>query len=183
MTGDLDAVLASIDGALADGELPDAMRWTPDPETVEVTGDPYTEDEDDPLGSPILRFVTRERMRERIVLRPLTMPEAIGYALRAEQSAEEYERSLERLRAVFEPAAEAVASLVEAFGKIAADAGLRFSELVDALGKVTRDPSQPIPPPRRLRGEDPRAYALALRQARSTGPDRQVQHRPRPRRI
>jgi hypothetical protein len=164
VTSDLDAVLASIDGALADDDLPDAMRWTPNPETVNDAGDPYTED-----SAPLL-------------LRPLTMPEAVAWSFRAEQSREDYAQALADLRAVFEPAAEAVAGLVETFGKIAADAGLRFSELVEAIGKAARDPWQPIPPPRRLRTEDPRGYALALRQARSTGPDRQVQHRPRPRR-
>jgi hypothetical protein len=33
-----DAVLASIDGALADEELPDAMRWSPQPEKVTDAG-------------------------------------------------------------------------------------------------------------------------------------------------
>jgi hypothetical protein len=33
-----DAVLASIDGALADAELPDAMRWSPEPEKAQDTG-------------------------------------------------------------------------------------------------------------------------------------------------
>lgn len=34
MTRDLDAVLASIDGALADEAMPDGMRWSPAPEKV-----------------------------------------------------------------------------------------------------------------------------------------------------
>jgi hypothetical protein len=34
MTQDLDAVLASIDGALADEAMPDGMRWSPAPEKV-----------------------------------------------------------------------------------------------------------------------------------------------------
>jgi hypothetical protein len=212
MTGhDLDAVLASIDGALADGELPDAMRWTPAPETVEDAGDPYTEDRWSPLttlrgeirypwprpvdsvtGQPTPYQWGRGPVPERVgarcsivpvfPTRPLTMPEAVAYALRAEQHRDDYERSLEQLRDLFAPAAEAIAGLVDTFGKIAADVGMRFSELVEALAKLSRDPRQPIPPPRRLRDEDPKAYALALRQARGTGPDRQVQHRPRPRR-
>jgi hypothetical protein len=163
VTSDLDAVFASIEGALADDALPDGMRWAPGPETVTDAGYPYTEDPYTP------------------VLRPLTIRGAYEWTLRAEQSREDYERALTGLREASTAAAEAIAGLVDAFGKIAAEGGLRFSELVDALSKASRDPWQPILPPRRLRGEDPRAYALALRQARGTGPDRQVQHRPRPR--
>jgi hypothetical protein len=43
VTRDLDAVLASIDGALADDEFPDAMRWSPEPETVDAP-EPYDGD-------------------------------------------------------------------------------------------------------------------------------------------
>lgn len=183
MTGDLDAILASIDGALADADLPDAMRWTPTPGTVDDAGDPYTEDRHSPLiltGRPQLMPGAPAYMQP---VRELTLPEVMRLAVQAEQARNDYEQALANVRAVFAPAAEALARMVEAFGKIAADAGLRFSELVDMLGKAARDSWQPILPPRRLRDEDPRAYALALRQARSTGPDRQVQHRPRPRRI
>lgn len=166
MTRDLDAVLASIDGALADDDLPDAMRWSPKPERVEDAGAPYAED-----PRPVL------------LLRPLSLPEATRLAVQAEQSREEYEANLQALRELFAPAAEAMAALVESFRSIAAESGLRFAELVDAIGKLGANPHAPIPPPRRLRDEDPRAYALALRQSRGTGPDRQVQHRPRPRRV
>lgn len=44
MTRDLDAVLASIDGALADAEFPDAMRWSPEPATVDDAPEPYDGD-------------------------------------------------------------------------------------------------------------------------------------------
>lgn len=176
MTGDLDAVLASIDGALADDELPDAMRWSPEPGTVEQ----------DPR---LLRFdgsivpQPPQEYEELLVLRPLTMSEANAWALRAERSPAEHEEALRQLRELFAPAAEAIAGLVDAFGRIAADAGLRFSEVIEAIGKATSATEHlSIPPPLRLRTEDPKGYALALRQSRGTGPDRQVQHRPRPRR-
>lgn len=41
MSRDLDAVLASIDGALADEEFPDAMRWSPEPEAVDDARAPF----------------------------------------------------------------------------------------------------------------------------------------------
>lgn len=41
MSRDLDAVLSSIDGALADAEFPDAMRWSPEPETVDDAPEPF----------------------------------------------------------------------------------------------------------------------------------------------
>ncbi len=199
MTGDLDAVLASIDGALADDELPDAMRWSPEPERVEDAGAPYAEDR----GFPVIptrrggvRFTVPEGwtpprglapsvviVDDPIVWRPLSLPEATRLALQAERSREEYERNLQALRELFAPAAEQLGRLVESLRQIAAESGLRFAELVDAIGKLGANPHAPIPPPRRLRDEDPRAYALALRQSRWTGPDRQVQHRPRPRRV
>lgn len=45
MSRDLDGLLAAIDGALGDADLPDAMRWAPNPEQVEPDGAPiYAED-------------------------------------------------------------------------------------------------------------------------------------------
>ncbi len=46
MTTSFDATLAAIDGALADVDLPDAMRWSPTPADVDDAGVPYQEDED-----------------------------------------------------------------------------------------------------------------------------------------
>lgn len=41
MTRDLGQILAAIDGALADDELPDAMRWSPEPDAVAVARAPF----------------------------------------------------------------------------------------------------------------------------------------------
>lgn len=148
-----DAVLASIDGALADAEFPDAMRWSPEPETVDDAPVPY---DGDLVWQPPQRYEPGDWVREydrdhpipwmttrrggirygqtpdlvivddpiefptRVVespagplvgygcairpieWRPLAMPEAIALALQAEQSAEEYEQALQRLRAALD---------------------------------------------------------------------------------
>lgn len=41
MSRDLDGVLSAIDGALADDEWPDAMRWSPEPEQVDDAALPF----------------------------------------------------------------------------------------------------------------------------------------------
>lgn len=111
--------------------------------------------------------------RPALAVRP-TPPEAFALSLRAVQPVEEYDRALRQLREAFAPVVEAATRLVEEFGRAAAEAGLRFGGLSDTLAESS--------PPRWLRDEDPKAYALAARRARGTGPDRQIQNQRRPRR-
>jgi hypothetical protein len=94
----------------------------------------------------------------RAVIEALESPEAQA-ALR-----ESFERMAQLV-------GETVAEVVRAFGAAAAAWLAAMPALREAL-------SAELPLP-----EDPRGRALELRRRRSTGPDRQVQHRKRPRRI
>lgn len=114
------------------------------------------------------RIVAREQIRRNvsITVPPLLTPEQIAAA--AEQVA--------ALREALRPAFETFARQIEAVGGSLAKA-------VEAIRPALLDDSRIPPTPRSLRDTDPRAYALELRRTRGTGPDRQVQHRPPPRRL
>jgi hypothetical protein len=71
-----------------------------------------------------------------------------------------------------EQVARTFAAVVDAYTTALAPAYANLREQLVAAGAIER----PLP-------EDPRERALELRRRRSTGPDRQVQHRHRPRRI
>jgi hypothetical protein len=154
VTRDLDGILASIDGALGDDTVSgDAMRWTPDPP---------------PVHSPLIWWLGVSEL-------------AVAEAIEAGRAAER----AERVRAVFRVDEEAL----ERFRETCRQIGQSFADLVEALNPVMQKLGETLaqlrppgsPPPPALRTTDPRAYALALRQHRGTGPDRQVQHKPRPR--
>lgn len=235
MTRDLDAVLASIDGALADGELPDAMRWSPEPEQIDDAGDPYAEDQGLPLlltarrggirygraptdrewaiggraaglgdTSPVQQDADRERALDRLAAgldvprhlldgpsppeharaRCLIEPVFGGHAARSELEAlcramNATPEQRERLEAWTRDAAERLGVIVEDLLRALAPAMTDLGrQLDDVYGKLREAGIVPEEPP-----GDPRTRALWLRQHRGTGPDRQVQHRPRPRRI
>jgi hypothetical protein len=75
--------------------------------------------------------------------------------------------------------AEAIGATVEAAARALAEAIEAYRPLVESTYATLRDAGVlPEVPP-----EDPRERALWLRQHRGTGPDRQVQHARRPRRI
>lgn len=88
---------------------------------------------------------------------------------------------------------EVRARLEEGVRRLAESVAITVEAALAAFAKVCKAYAESIPPAlRQLREagvlpepppEDPRARALWLRQHRGTGPDRQVQHRPRPRRI
>jgi hypothetical protein len=154
---DLDAVLASIDGALGDYSVSgDAMRWTP--------GDPEALPEWQPLGRGafVPSFADAVCAASDVAL----AEQRVRVVFRVDEGA------LERFRETCRQAGARFADLVEALNPVMQKLGEVFAQL--------RPPG--VPPPPALRATDPRAYALALRQSRGTGPDRQVQHRPRPRR-
>jgi hypothetical protein len=86
------------------------------------------------------------------------------------------------LRESFEKFSRAVGTTIEQAARLTADAIAAYTsaivpaydslrELLATAGAIDR----PLP-------DDPRERALELRRRRTTGPDRQVQHRPRPRR-
>ncbi len=154
MSRDLDTVLASIEGALADAEFPDAMRWSPEPERVEHAGVPYTEN-----SWPLLPIFDRS--------------DAFG-AFSAEYSRDLQRRQAEAARQAFDTLGEYLRSWSEACSEACRSASEQLTGWHKALREADVLPAEPP--------TDPRARALWLRQHRNTGPDRQVQHRPRPRR-
>lgn len=159
MTG-AQEVLDAIDRALDDRSVSDdAMRWTPDRRGEAARR----------------RIEAREQIRRNvsITVPPLLAPEEVARAVeRLARTAEQFTELREALR----PAFETFARTVEEFGGSLAKA-------VEAIRPALFDNSRIPPPPRTLRDTDPRAYALELRRTRNTGPDRQVQHRPPPRRV
>lgn len=113
------------------------------------------------------RIVAREQIRRNvsIVVPPLLSPEQVA-------------RTVEQVASL----GEALRPAFETFAKLVEEVGGSLAQAVEALRPALLDDSR-IPPPRTLRDTDPRAYALELRRTRGTGPDRQVQHRPPPRRL
>jgi hypothetical protein len=249
MSDRTDHLLAAIDGALADAELPDGMRWSPEPETVKGAPAPfdgtlvwqppqrYEQAPADPppferpaCDAPPARYPLTppwvEAQRARRAVEPLFSDHQpspaldLTWSLRAEAglaaavaapgqqiairaaSEAEARRAYQRLRVelmsrdrppsmrevlllrmldnpqetaaainrAFEQLIEALRPVVEQIGRNLADLG---RALADAI------PGGPPPAPA---AEDPRARALRLRRQRGTGPDRQIQHRPGPRR-
>lgn len=81
----------------------------------------------------------------------------------------------ESCRQLAEHARLAVESVYEALGRAIEAYGLALRPVVEQLREAGVLPEEPP--------TDPRARALWLRQHRGTGPDRQLQHRPRPRRV
>jgi hypothetical protein len=165
VTRDLEAVLASIDGALADAEFPDAMRWSPEPEQVE--------------DLPVLRF------DGRIVPQPPqryeAVPEAWAVLVRGGSPA-----ALRILGELDDPAVQAairfsfeetVRRLTETLRPVFERIGRFTQELARIASTYQQARLLPAAPP-----ADPRECALHAARHRGTGPDTQVQHRPRPRR-
>jgi len=165
---DLDGVLAAIDGALADDELPDGMRWAPDPGAVE------------PDGAAIYAEDTAWLPRDRLGLPAFPVlpvhPVAVRVAL-------DHEAHLAHLREVLTVTPEARArlgDLMRDLGLAVEHAARQIGEALTALapvrGQLVDAGVLPDPGP-----ADPRARALWLRQHRGTGPVRMAQHERRPR--
>lgn len=194
MSGGVDDVLAAIDGALADPEIPDGMRWSPDP--AAVPGDPWADRFDgDVVPQPAQRYEDPDprpllsadcgRMRHegcdghagRCLCSCHDRPRLSGGGVLALGPGRLYlagpltapprptPELLERITAAGRGFGEFTRALVEA-------ARPAFDQLALQLGELRAAP----------REKDPRAYALELRRTRGTGPDRQRQHQPRPRR-
>ncbi len=92
------------------------------------------------------------------------------------------DRQVEALRRAFDVSPEEWDRLCAAIEQITQHLGAVFAEVLRSAEAMTAPLCDagvlPEEPP-----TDPRARALWLRQCRGTGPDRQVQHRPRPRRV
>jgi hypothetical protein len=103
-------------------------------------------------------------------------------AARAVIAALESPEAQAELRASFEAFARIAQQLVEGAARAWADVIAAYREAIPAFDSLRRQLAdagvldRPLP-------DDPRERALELRRRRSTGPDRQVQHRRRPRRI
>lgn len=171
---DLDGVLSAIDGALGDADLPDAMRWAPEPEAVEPDGAAiYAEDTAwlprDPAGLPAFPLL------------PLS-----GLAVR---HAAEHEANLARLREVLTLTPEQLARLgetAEQLGRAAQVAAEQIGRAFAALVEGLRPVREQLVDAGVLPDEgpaDPRERALWLRQHRNTGPEvPRAQRARRPRR-
>jgi hypothetical protein len=84
-----------------------------------------------------------------------------------------------RMEADLQRFAEQYGLLVSSVSEALARAVEQYRPLLESVSATLRDAGVlPEQPP-----EDPRERALWLRQHRGAGPDRQLQHRPRPRRI
>jgi hypothetical protein len=209
MTGreELDGVLSAIDGALADAEFPDAMRWSPEPETVDAPA-PF---DGELVWQPPQRY---ERIESDLARRldegvrrsvvdtwtAVSASDPLGDLLRARSAvlrrAERRGPTADLLifdevflvdpvhRAEVRARQQQEAQrIVRSIGEWMADAAEAFAAMGEAIGKALASLVPPAaPPPRSLRETDPRAYALQLRRTRGTGPDRQVQQQHRPRR-
>lgn len=189
-----DAVLASIDGALADEQWPDAMRWSADPASVtDASGYAYGSEDDAP--SPWRTFLEEyDPQAAAVAFARVDVPDprlcaVVGPAMTRVRTVHEDDGSLtlilepdtERLEAAFRGFAEAVRPamerLGEAFGMAAEAAGRAFEglrPLLEDLRLIRDEGPDPV--------EQPFERALWHKARQGTGPDRQVQHRPRPRR-
>lgn len=269
---DTDAVLAAIDGALADPELPDGMRWSPEPEQAadpaalafdgETVPQPPQAYERAALDRALHSedpWARIERVRVapgRALIDGVLYPPAdqgsewVGVAQPRQQGraslslhgsglsmsigGQPWEELRERARSWDPDSVAAAASTVsglairaaseaqaQAFyeavrqrasssplslsevlalslvtdpeGTAGALAGIweeiarAFAPVAEAIAAAARDLGRALQAARPLapepaEAEDPRARALRLAQQRGTGPDRQIQHRPRPRR-
>lgn len=191
---DLDAVLAGIDGALADADLPDAMRWAPDPAGVTDAGPaPY---DGSIVPQPPQQYESTELVEAARTWPPapavvrvhlvidddaLTLARAGGIGLLRQRVAHRYDEELLIVEVDRERAEVALAAAAELWQRVIE--GLRPA--VEAIGKAMGDAAAS------LRGSallperppvDPRARALWARDNRSTGPVRMAQHERRPRR-
>jgi hypothetical protein len=170
---DLDAVLAGIDGALADPELPDGMRWSPDPEQATATGVPF---DGEVVPLPPQRYEAPDR--DRCGLPAFPVLPASQLAVRA---AAEHEVNLARMREALIVSPEQLDHLAAAWRAVAERIGQTVAEVAEQLAPV-RDRLVdaglvPAPPP-----ADPYERALWARQRRGAGPVRMAQHEHRPRR-
>lgn len=169
----VEGVLAAIDGALADEEWPDAMRWSPAPGSVTDAGAPYTEDRELPL-------FTAPRGGIRHLYPPAAGPLEV-YTARTDTEV------LVVLAPDVRVAREAFAAMGEAVGAVFAAIGPAIEHILGALEGVGRAAVaagiHPDVPPDPAAQPFERAMWHRARLGRyGTGPARQVQHRPRPRR-
>lgn len=165
-------VLRAIDGALADEDLPDAMRWSPDPGSVTDASDCiYAEDRTAFPVIPARLPASRPRFA--------TFPP--GLEVHTEERAGE-------ILLVIAPDEATARRLFEQMSDLARQVGESFREVATAMAGVM-DSMRPAleraglledPGPDRV--AQPFERALWAKARQGTGPDRQVQHRPRPRR-
>jgi hypothetical protein len=200
---DLDSTLAAIDGALADAEFPDAMRWSPEPETIDAP-EPYDGElvwqppqRYDPVrDTALMRMIDQQVVRSIqpvVVLSTPSPVQAVSRVIaRSQRRGPTADLALFDETFLVDPAhreevrawqREEAQRIVRSLGEWFTDVAEAFSSVAEQVGKaVAAIRLTPDAPPRPLRETDPRAYALQLRQARDTGPDRQVQRQHRPRR-
>lgn len=175
---DLDRLLATIDGALADEELSDGMRWSPTPEDA---ADPHLlayDGQDVPLPPQHYERVDRPIMVDRPII--ATLPGRYRPAL----SALAFVPVPPQVLIVLEPmqpprttAEQLWTAITEALRPLIEEVGRAIRAIGDALCPA------PAPPPPRPGPDDPRARALWAHAARTTGPPRiGPERRPGPRR-
>ncbi|MDP5182160.1 hypothetical protein QOZ88_05885 [Blastococcus sp. BMG 814] len=169
-------VIDAIDGALADEDLPDAMRWSPEPAAVEDAGRPYTEDPFPtltgiPFGLEHRRarpvVIGRPRQQGRGVWiapagtsSPILFDEArewsghlvddvplITRAALAVRAAEDHARAEQALRDLMTAAGEAVEQLIDRFRGMAEAMGQTLPQLVETLQKLATTETRHRPPP------------------------------------
>jgi hypothetical protein len=92
VTRDLGPILAAIDGALADDEFPDAMRWSPEPETVDDARAPFDGETvwvgPDERRDPVTGRPTPYRWGRGVPADLVIVDEPIGTVTRVEETAE-----------------------------------------------------------------------------------------------
>jgi hypothetical protein len=145
---------------------------------------------DDPIPWPVLgRVVAVEEDDRGVTVTGELLPEhaarvAAWLFPSAVQAAAEFERAREQLARVFADTAEQLRPVLESLGLAAQQTGVSWAQLIDRWREdwQARQVGKLPPPVPELRQQDPRAYALQLRQARGTGPARLVQQQHRPRR-
>lgn len=183
MSRDLDAVLTAIDGALGDDELPDAMRWSPDPAQVTDAGAPYTDD-----GWPLLPELRELRLPRQQGRGPVTGASLLGIMGTAVANAAEVEQARARLVLVFGTEHEAAEAFREAVRHVTEGLAPLWEQVRRACDEAARSMLALYEQGREAGllpdagPTDPKARALWARQHRSTGPQvprAQAARRPR----
>lgn len=181
MTRDLDAVLASIDGALADEAMPDGMRWSPAPEKVTDAAVNLYDGECVPIppqrheqigGFPVIPArlpADRPRLAPYLLVEEHGPGTVTGRRATAEDFAHVTVRraTAEDIAHLFEPA---IAAAVDAFRPFAA----AVMEAARAFDEASRSlvPAPPAAWTAAATEEQRRDAALAHRRALGSGPSR-----------
>lgn len=157
-------VLAAIDGALADAELPDAMRWSPDPAKA-AAPHPY---DGSHVPLPPQRYERPwEPPRMRRTVEPVYHSQAP--ALAAARAAEEQQRAESLPRPILSDAQVArLRLLVRERGRgltVTEVAALRIAADPDALDRMVQAMAEALRPAIEAFAQSARDVAAAFRQA------------------